>query len=319
MDQADVTALGAFRRLGCSCNEIQQDLDTCPYHSMTSQLSWLKEQHASLSETDFADLPVFPTCDGDIPAKAAIVQTVRHAAQLLGEPLRSSNGAEQFGGHTPRATGAVFYAQAGVDTWRIQSLGRWGSDAIKSYLRGAHVSGLATISQEASLGKSLESSRAELLALQNQARILRNKLAAAIHEESELPHTSSGSLLALTSSDVLDGTSLPAEEEKPSEPAQDLPYVHNTKTGALLHIISICSLDIPSQNWRSSCVWRFGRDSRFAERTSDPMASQQCPNCFKLSRAGWNRKKKSASDGSVQLAISDQIASPSSSSSSSSS
>ena len=138
----------------------------------------------------FADLPGFPTCDGDIPAKTAIVQTVRHAAQLLGELLRSSNGAEQFGGHTPRATGAVFYAQAGVDTWRIQSLGRWGSDAIKSYLRGAHVSGLATISQEASLGKSLESSRAELLALQNQARILRNKLAAAIHEESELPHTS---------------------------------------------------------------------------------------------------------------------------------
>ena len=115
-----------------------------------------------------------------------------------------------------RTAGTVFFAQPGVDTWRIQSLGRWGSDAIKNYLRGAHITGLSTISQEASLGRSLETSRAELVSLQEQARALRNKLASAIHDEAIIPSTSSGTLLALTSSDLLDGATMPSTEEQDS-------------------------------------------------------------------------------------------------------
>ena len=319
VSKADITALGAFRRLGCSCNENCTDIDICPYHAVSAQIAWLKEQHFALSPEDFADLSLFPTCNGDIPAKSAVVQTIRHAASLLGERLQLESGAERYGGHTPRATGAVFYAQAGVDTWRIQSLGRWGSDAIKGYLRGSHISGLASISQEASLAKSIESSRAELGSLQEQARIIRNRLAAAIQDEAVIPDTSSNTLLALTSSDLLDGSAMPSTEEQTSENLQDLPYVRNTKIDGLLHKITLCSLDIPSQNWRSRCGWRFGRDMRFSERTADPMAAQQCPNCFALPHAGWKRDRRPSSSASSATPLASPGTRSTSSSSSSSS
>ena len=64
----------------------------------------------------------------------------------------------------------VHLAQAGVDVWRIQALGRWGSEAIRLYLRTAHAESLGNITLEANVGRSLEFAKSELLALQSKAK-----------------------------------------------------------------------------------------------------------------------------------------------------
>ena len=40
-----------------------------------------------------------------------------------------------FGGHSPRAGGATFYASLGLSEAIIQALGRWSSEAWKIYIR----------------------------------------------------------------------------------------------------------------------------------------------------------------------------------------
>ena len=77
--------------------------------------------------------------------KASAVATFEAAALLLGLSLKAHNGARKYTGHCLRVTGAVYLARAGVDIWRIMALGRWGSDAIKLYIRNAHVASLGTI------------------------------------------------------------------------------------------------------------------------------------------------------------------------------
>ena len=108
------------------------------------------------SDEEFGNLPLFPNESGDVPSKAAMVDTIQFAASHFGEGLVAEGGAQRFGGHTLRATGAVYFASCGVDVWRIQALGRWGSEAVRGYLRGAHLTSLASLSAEANLGRSLE-------------------------------------------------------------------------------------------------------------------------------------------------------------------
>ena len=116
-----------------------------------------------------------------------------------------------------------------MNVWRIQALRRWGSDAVKGYLRGAQNAGLVTLSAEANLGKSLEASRAELLSLQGLAKKLRSRLSQAIQQsEQEIPNTAMLALPALTPSDVLDGAAVQQEEDQTIE-EQALPYMQNTK------------------------------------------------------------------------------------------
>ena len=55
----------------------------------------------------------------------------------MGLPLESPDRAEQITGHSLRATGAQGLAKAGLDLWAIQLLGRWGSEAVKLYVRQA--------------------------------------------------------------------------------------------------------------------------------------------------------------------------------------
>ena len=70
--------------------------------------------------------------------------TIIHAAGLLRVPLVSADGSERVTGHSLRSTGAQGLAGRGLDPWAIQLLGRWGSDAVRLYLREAEQEG-ATI------------------------------------------------------------------------------------------------------------------------------------------------------------------------------
>ena len=73
--------------------------------------------------------------------KEKAVQAIRFAAALAGLDLTYIDARgrtrQAFGGHALRVTGAQFRARHGVDTYLIQLIGRWGSNAILLYIQQA--------------------------------------------------------------------------------------------------------------------------------------------------------------------------------------
>ena len=71
-------------------------------------------------------------------------------------------GAPIFTGHTLRVSGAVHLAKAGIDTWRIQLHGRWGSSTVLRYVKLSPLA--SSLSMEASLGRDLRHVQSSILA-----------------------------------------------------------------------------------------------------------------------------------------------------------
>ena len=70
-------------------------------------------------------------------AKDKEVEVIWAAAVTLGFPEVAPDGLQLRGGHALRVGGAQSLARAGLCTWIIQLLGRWGSDAVLGYVRAA--------------------------------------------------------------------------------------------------------------------------------------------------------------------------------------
>jgi integrase len=295
--KADVTALGAHRRHVCCCSAA--GLDTCPACAVMEQIKWLDAELANSSPEERDQSPLFPSASGDIVSKPAVIETIRSAAEMLGERRLGSSGVQRFGGHSLRSTGTVFLAKAGVDVWRIQALGRWGSDAVRGYLRGAHVEGLSSISLEAQLGRSLDTARVELQTLQAEAQRMRERMSSALTESENLSDQLSLKALSnpqqeqqlvevlppVSISDILDGqalSSVPASNRNDDS----VELILNTKGGGRLHAIASGDLHTHPSLWRSVCGWRFGLETAAftAQRTSDWLAAKLCSKCFAVPR-----------------------------------
>ena len=133
--KTDVEARGVSRAHGCCCSSAS--LASCPFHAVAAQLGRLQRlfpERWSAGRPD-PDLPLFPTRSGAVVQKEKMADTFRQAAVRLGVPLASADGSERVSGHSLRVTGAQGLARAGVDTWAIQLLGRWGSSAVLGYIR----------------------------------------------------------------------------------------------------------------------------------------------------------------------------------------
>ena len=63
--------------------------------------------------------------------------TIGRAAAFQRLPAQTPDGLQRWTGHSLRVTGAQGLAAAGVDTWAIQLIGRWGSEAVLGYIREA--------------------------------------------------------------------------------------------------------------------------------------------------------------------------------------
>ena len=73
---------------------------------------------------------MFPSASGDLIAKLDVVIAIQGNAGLLQLPLVTPTGTLVYTGQTLRVPGAVHLAKSGIDTWRIQLHGRWGSAAV---------------------------------------------------------------------------------------------------------------------------------------------------------------------------------------------
>ena len=82
-------------------------------------------------------------------------------AELLGLEVQSQSGAPRFTCQSFRVTGAMFLASSGIDVWRIQIHGRWGSATVLKYVRLAPLT--KSLALEVSLGKDLTDVRSAIL------------------------------------------------------------------------------------------------------------------------------------------------------------
>ena len=252
--KADPQAMGCVRGHCCTCQQAPPVL--CPACTLREQRDFAANVAAGNSSA-----PLFPGRDGGAAPKAGCAQTFAEAARLLGLQLFSYNGAPRFTGHALRATGAVHLAAAGVELWRIQLLGRWGSDAFRVYLREAPASMLHSIALDA----------------------LRP---SATTPGSAIPISTSTVPSSAASSSALPLPSLRPEdfEHEGTQPEADgeADTVLN-RTSGILHCIANAAGS--SEQWRTTCGWRFGLAGAAAQPGSGNLGAPLCPNCFGLRRS----------------------------------
>ena len=154
--KTDAEARGVARAHGCCCSAASPA--SCPFHAVKTQLSRLQRLFPGRWSVDgpAADLPLFPAADGTVVTKEAMVQTIIEAARRLGVPLRSPDASARVSGHSLRVSGAQGLAKAGVDSWAIQLLGRWGSSAVLGYIREVPLELSATWATRAARSRTLE-------------------------------------------------------------------------------------------------------------------------------------------------------------------
>ena len=131
----DTEAAGVTRSHGCCCSSERSWL--CPYHAAKDQVVMLKVRFPSSFRQGVPDLdlPFFPTVLGGVVTKSGMTETIVTAAELLKVEKQTADGSERVSGHSLRVTGAQGLSRAGLDVWAIQLLGRWGSDAVLTYVR----------------------------------------------------------------------------------------------------------------------------------------------------------------------------------------
>lgn len=115
----------------CSCKSGWQPL--CVFHALLN-LS-LKLRDAKMWNPE---APLFPEVGGGTPSKSAVAGLARAAAAVLNKdnleewgPLALNRWAE----HTFRVAGAQMFSGVGVELPLIQLIGRWGSQAVATYVQ----------------------------------------------------------------------------------------------------------------------------------------------------------------------------------------
>ena len=102
-----------------------------------------------------SDLPLFPDLLGKTASKKHFVKTIVQCAARSGQTLQNPDGTLRVTGHSLRATGAQMLARLGFGMLDIQLIGRWGSDALLTYVRGAAVGVAAARARAAQLSGSV--------------------------------------------------------------------------------------------------------------------------------------------------------------------
>lgn len=104
---------------------------------------------------------MFPTISGLPAPKKCVVESICNIAKHLGLAGQTKSGAPRFTGHTFRVSGAMWLASSGIDIWRIQLHGRWGSSAVVKYVRLAPLA--RSLALEVSFGRDLSDVRTAIL------------------------------------------------------------------------------------------------------------------------------------------------------------
>ena len=231
-------------------------------------------------------------------------------AEIFELPITAPSGASRFSGHSFRVTGAMFLASVGVDVWRIQLHGRWGSAAILRYVRLAPLAG--NIAAEAALKNDLHRVRAALLSAKSELAQLTHgaegeigeaKLGGALGPEL---FERQGPLGAPTVSDLLDGDAAAktSPERKPFRcevlARQAVSGLHHAlrppcHAGTSLDVIR--SRVLSSHNPAAWCGWKVTQENAtFIVFKAGLEGVDLCRRCFSQARGQASSTHDSSSD-----------------------
>ena len=291
VSKADPKALGTSRVHGCSCPASGPSA-SCPTHALWDQLLFLAKLHPASFETLDGgapkcvdpNLPLFPTSSGEMASKTAVTDTIVAAARFLHLPAMAADGSERISGHSLRATGAQGLSRLGLDLWAIQLLGRWGSDAVKGYVREAHIHRAAEWAASASRRRELEVLVAEVVAQHMDRGSVDPPRAADVQyllDRSAAPASASTSSSCVPGAPAASAGGCPspvplpalldavAEEaslklsdqvKEGNEDKSEEEFVRNEATN-VLHRIALGPPLYLISDWTSPCGWKFGRSS----------------------------------------------------------
>jgi hypothetical protein len=142
VSKKDPRAVGCSRAWKCLCRvEATEDCvrHDCPYLAVATQLARLRQRFGAQLP---ADLPLFPTEEGQPVARATVITALEATVQAYGDPIMQPNGSRLLGGHSFRVTGAQQLAALGVDVIKIMVLARWAGESVLRYVREAPLDNL---------------------------------------------------------------------------------------------------------------------------------------------------------------------------------
>ena len=98
---------------------------------------------------------LFPTSSGEPCSILGVTATIEAAAVQFGLPRRSPEGLTLWTEHLLRVGGAQSLAIAGLETWTIQLVGWWVTEAVLGYVKLASLAMSRTWAARASAGPAL--------------------------------------------------------------------------------------------------------------------------------------------------------------------
>jgi len=198
---------------------------------------------------------------------------------LLGVELAAPDGSERVSGHSLRATGAQGLAAPGVDTWAIELLGRWGSEAVRGYIRDARLADASAMTRRVAETASLEDMVRRIVSEQSGPGQRAASLAApsTVGLVGPAPSALAGGQapataevpgvqalgMASTAAIKLGGLDAPLADEvalarlAAAPPVIDGKFVLNSVTG-VAHRVVLGFDDTPPTEWLAACGWRYG-------------------------------------------------------------
>jgi len=304
--KTDTQALGVRRAHRCSCPQGGAPSPRCPFHAAWDQLLMLQRRFGSqfVDGSPSPELLLFPREDGTAVSKESMAETIRVAATAQGieAPL---DGSERVSGHSLRVTGAQGLAQLGVDMWAIQLLGRWGSEAVRGYVRDTLLARAAGRAASAARNRDLDSLVAEVLRRLEEARA---PSAAASSSESPVAFGSeapaaaaaraaitecSSSSAAPTCTDAVSALAVQAQVAG-ARPSAVCPTVFNAAS-QVWHRVALGPPACAKEQWVAMCGWQFGRSATAQVCDEPPDVAllnwrALCSNCYgQERRAGKDR------------------------------
>ena len=286
VSKVDWKAKGCTRSWTCVCDT---DLP-CPFHVLSSHVEELKKfrLREDRGEQLDPDSPLFPGADGDYCTKAGVVATLRTAVDNAGGAPRARDGSWLVSGHSFRITGARTLAHHGLDPITIQLIGRWGSDAVLTYIAEAPLQGFADrIARSGLQAARINDQRSvRRRALDTAGSLdLRADLKGIVKEmaDQRKEQETLRQLIAELSRDAsdtchqLEGISIVFDTQSSGE----IWVVDNSLSG-VRHQAIVKLRESPSQ-WRTCCGWPFAsktyvKTTRPPERPDESFV-KLCPKC----------------------------------------
>ena len=185
------------------------------------------------------------TAMGGFPTKLAMTKIFQEYAKVLGVTQKVT-------GHMPRIAGSVRMARAGIELWKIQLFGRWGSNAIMGYIRDVPLATSHTLSSE--IVRGLQRARSEEAVVERLVVNLREQVIHAVDTQAAELHKEMDQLRAQMVTTVERDEATPTEDVE-ADPI-GLTFVFN---GALLSRIPVMHLvkdkDFAYCGWKYSSVY----------------------------------------------------------------